>query len=402
MSASSTAVRPKATKRRKRKKSKKQYLGRIYIGRDENGKQIFEHVGWFDKKKERDDAVAKAKTERVAKAIASNEIPICDVYVDRFLAEYAERNRESSADIMEERLAPFRRDFAGRRLDLPRAEFKDWLNGTGDWSHRRPIPKGYRPAYVTLYNHAIDEDDIQIERSPARKTGGRTKSRRSKTPPPTEEEFQLLLDSCSALGDYAPRMRELLLFAAYQLMRPSELYVLEESKIDFRRMRVLKDARLYRGGIDSPKTGDVLVPLTVPACDAIANRQRNELGLVFVSKTGRRLSQSTLSGYWAQVKAASGLKFDFYHATKHYGVHYMWVERGMSPRAIAALAGWKVSTVIEMLETYGHGDVGAMEEVDANFADAGKGQVRHLRTIRELSAGDGQPPAPIEELEVAA
>jgi hypothetical protein len=46
--------------------------------------------------------------------------------------------------------------------------------------------------------------------------------------------------------------------------------------------------------------------------------------------------------------------------------------------------------------TYGHGDVGAMEGVDANFADAGKGQVRHLRTIRELSAGDGQAPTPIE------
>jgi len=308
MSASSTAARPKATKRRKRKTPKKQYLGRIYICRDETGKQIFEHVGWFDKKKERDDAVAKAKAERAAKAIASNDIPVCDEYVDRFLAEYAERNRESSTDIMEERLAPFRRDFTGRRLDLPRAEFKDWLNGEGDWSHRKPIPKGYRPAYVTLYS----------------------------------------------------------------------------------------------GGIDSPKTGDVLVPLAVPARDAIANRERNELGLIFLSKTGKRLSQPTLSGYWAQVKAASGLNFDFYHATKHYGVHYMWVERGMSPRAIASLAGWKVSTVIEMLETYGHGDVGAMEEVDVNFADAGKGQIRHLRTIRELSASDGQSPTPTEELEVAA
>src|SRR5262249_20817625 len=151
---------------------------------------------------------------------------------------------------------------------------------------------------------------------------------------------------CSALGDYADRMRELLLFAAYELMRPSELYALEESKIDFRRMRVLKDARLYRGGIDSPKTGDVLGPLTVPARDAIANRPRNASGLIFLSKTGKRQSQPMLSGYWAQVKAASRLKFDFYHATKHYGVHFMWVERGMSPRAIASLAGWKVSTVI--------------------------------------------------------
>lgn len=97
------------------------------------------------------------------------------------------------------------------------------------------------------------------------------------------------------------------------------------------------------------------------------------------------MSQSTLSGYWARVKAAAGLDFDFYHATKHYGVHYLWTERGMSPRAIAALAGWKVSTVIEMLETYGHGDVGALEEVDASFA-RDDCNVRHLQTIKELAA----------------
>jgi integrase len=382
MSVSAAATRSKATKPRRAKKPKKKYLGRIYLGLDDNGKQQFEHVGRFAKKKERDTAVAKAKAER--RTVPSSRIPLCDEYVDRFLADYGRRNRESSTEIMRERLAPFRKDFAGRRLDIPRAEFKDWLNGEGLWSHRDPIPKGYRPAYVTLYNYAIDEDDVPLDRSPARKLGGRTKSRRSKTPPPTEAEFQRLLDACSALGDYAPRMRELMLFAAYELMRPSELYALEESKIDFSRMRVLKDARLYKGSLDAPKTGVVLVPLTPPARDAIANRPRNDRGLVFLSKEGKRLSQATLSGYWARVKAAAGLDFDFYHATKHYGVHYMWTERGMSPRGIAALAGWKVSTVIEMLETYGHGDVGAMEEVDANFSDGRR--VRHLRTIEELAA----------------
>lgn len=62
----------------------------------------------------------------------------------------------------------------------------------------------------------------------------------------------------------------------------------------------------------------------------------------------------------------------------------MWAEMEMSPRAIAALAGWKVSTVNEMLETYGHGDVGALEEVDAAFARGGR--VRHLRTIKGMQS----------------
>jgi integrase len=385
MTVTATTAKPKAKKSRKAKASKKPHIGRVYIGRDENGKQLFEYVGRFAKKKERNAAVAKA---RAARGNASgSEIPLCDEYVDRYLADYGRRNRESSHDIASERLARFRKDFAGRRLDIPRAELKDWMNGEVSWSHREPVPKGYRPAIVTLYNHAIDEDDIPLERNPARKLGQRTKSKRSQTPPPTEAEFQLLLDSCSVLGDYAPRMRELMLFAAYELMRPSELYALEESKIDFRRMRVLKDARVYKGKVDAPKTGVVLVPLTPPARDAIANRPRNDQGLVFLSKEDKRLSQATLSGYWAQVKAAAGLDFDFYHATKHYGVHYMWSEPEleMSPRAIAALAGWKVSTVIEMLETYGHGDVGALEEVDAAFARAGR-NVRHLRTIEGMQS----------------
>ena len=47
--------------------------------------------------------------------------------------------------------------------------------------------------------------------------------------------------------------------------------------------------------------------------------------LVFLSKTGRMLSEPMLSGYWSQVKAAAGrLDFDFYLATKHYGVHLLY------------------------------------------------------------------------------
>lgn len=46
----------------------------------------------------------------------------------------------------------------------------------------------------------------------------------------------------------------------------------------------------------------------------------------------------------------------------------MWTVLKLSPRAIAAIAGWKPGTITAMLETYGHADVGAFEEVDAAFA----------------------------------
>jgi hypothetical protein len=45
-------------------KRRKQYEARIYLGRDENGKQRFEYIGRFDRRRDRDRALRKAKEER--------------------------------------------------------------------------------------------------------------------------------------------------------------------------------------------------------------------------------------------------------------------------------------------------------------------------------------------------
>jgi integrase len=74
------------------------------------------------------------------------------------------------------------------------------------------------PMVVTLFNWAVDEEIVAT--NPFRKLGHRSKGRADK-PPPTVREFRALLDACDALGDYAPRMRDFLEFAAYTLMRPS-------------------------------------------------------------------------------------------------------------------------------------------------------------------------------------
>jgi hypothetical protein len=124
-------------------------------------------------------------------------------------------------------------------------------------------------------------------------------------------------------------------------------------------------------------SGPKTIALTPPARDAILGLPRDSR-LVFSSKTGRRLSQTTMAGYWSQVLARAGLDFDFYHATKHYGVHYLWATIGLSRRAIAAQAGWSLGTVDRMLGIYGHGDIGALEEVDQAFAGA---QVVPLRKV---------------------
>lgn len=139
--------------------------------------------------------------------------------------------------------------------------------------------------------------------------------------------------------------------------------------------------RVYRGNVDVPKNGKPKMIALVPPARAILMRQATRVredGLVFVTNRGRRLSAPTLSVYWAQVKARAGLDFDFYLATKHYGVHALY-KLGLSRRAIAAQAGWSEHAVDKMLRVYGHADLVALAEVDALYADvsdaaAGRGE----------------------------
>lgn len=344
--------------------NKKTWVGRVYLGRDKDGKQEFRWVGRFSTKRERDDAVAKARVELQHERV---ELPTVDEYVDRYLADYGRTKKASSLDAQTQRLKRFRKDFAGRSIDISRAEAKDWVNGEGIWALKGPVPFSIPGAVVTLYNHAINEDDLPLERNPFRGLGKRGKGRADQAPP-TEAEFQKLLDSCSALGAYADQMRAFLQFSAFTLMRPSEVYELEWADIDFARMRIHKARRLYRGTVDEPKTGKKLIALTPPARDAIIGLSRDRGRLVFTTKTGLRLSQTTMHGYWGKVLAKADLDFDLYHATKHYGVHYMWTKLQLPTRVIAAQAGWSLETVDKMLAVYGHGEVGALEELDQAFA----------------------------------
>ena len=80
------------------------------------------------------------------------------------------------------------------------------------------------------------------------------------------------------------------------------------------------------------------------------------------------MSQQMLSGYWGQSSRPREPRFDFYLATKHYAVHYMYATLGLPPRVIAEQMGRQATSVLKLLATYGHGDVGALEEVDRAFA----------------------------------
>jgi hypothetical protein len=106
--------------------------------------------------------------------------------------------------------------------------------------------------------------------------------------------------------------------------------------------------------------------MTPPALEALELLPRRS-GLVFLSKQGRRLSQPTLSGYWGKLLARAGLEFDFYLATKHWAVHHLHVDLGLPPRVIAEQMGWEFAGTLKLLRVYGHGDIGALEEIDRAF-----------------------------------
>jgi integrase len=346
---------------------RKRYVGRVYLG---HGKRHW--VGRFATRKERDDAVARAKVElSCARDVSALT---CDAWVERYVARYERGHKYSSSDTARGALRRFLADFGDRPLSsITRIEALDWAER---------VPVGVVAVVVTCVNAAVDAE--LLERNPFRGLGKRGRGR-SDQAPPTEEEFERLLAACTALGWYAPQMRSLIVFAAYSGMRPGELFALEWSDVDFDAMRIDVKRRLYRGQLDTPKSNKPRrIALTPPARDALLGLpSRSEGALVFRSKTGKRLSQPLLSGYWGQVKAAAGVDHDFYLATKHYAVHYMYATLGLPPRVIAAQMGWTPTGVLKLLEVYGHGEVGALDEVDRAFTS----KVTPLRVVNSATTG---------------
>lgn len=53
---------------------------------------------------------------------------------------------------------------------------------------------------------------------------------------------------------------------------------------------------------------------------------------------------------------------------------------GLEPRLIAEQMGWKLKGTLELLEVYGHGNIGALDEIDVAFR---RGQLRAISDARQ-------------------
>ena len=172
-------------------------------------------------------------------------------------------------------------------------------------------------------------------------------------------------------------MRALFTFGTYTLMRPGELMALDWLDLDLdagAHGRALISRRYYRGRTDLPKSNRAKTVTLVPAAraaldDLAAIPGYPQHGFVFRNKTGGPLTAPTLTAYWKEVRARARLDYDFYVATKHYGVWYMKVVLGLPDAVIAAQAGWSEDSVTKMVATYGHAvDERRLDEIDAAFA----------------------------------
>ena len=349
---------------------RKTWTGRVYLGQDEHGKELYEWVGRFPTRRERDAAVARRRVglEQEAEAArARRDNPAatiaCEEYADDYIARMEDGRlrqkngrhyKHSSIDTARSQLRALKAEFGDRTLaSVTRHEAVRWAEG---------IPAGSMQSTVALFARAVDDE--LLERNPFRGLGRRVEGRRREIPP-TPQEFAALLDACDALDDYALRMRAMIVVSAHSLMRPGEAMAIEWSDIDLPANRGRVARRLYRGRVDLPKSNrERTFALTPSARDALLTLPERK-GFVFRNKTGGQLTQPTLTAYWKEVKARARLDFDFYLATKHYGCWYMKVKLGLPNHVIAAQAGWSESQVDKMVATYAHSEVGALDAIDA-------------------------------------
>jgi integrase len=326
--------------RRKTRAGKVRYGVRI----DRGGEQVW--IGTFATIAEARQAEAKARLERKTSRMS------CDRVAEFWLEGYRDRVKASTYSTAEAALKGFVENFHRiplSRLDAITAE---------RWARRN----AWRvPTVITMMNAAVETG--LIERNPFKGLSHRGAGRRHITPL-TAEEVDELAGIAHRL--HGQTVSSFVIFAAYTGMRVGEVFALQWPDIDFSRNRIRINRRLYRGELDLPKSNrrrEVVLP--PPARDALLPLDRST-AWIFTGKRGGRLSQSTVAYYWRAIEGAFGRKVTP-HELRHFAGHYLYVTLGLPDRVVAEQLAHNDGGKL-VRELYGHGDVGALEEIDRAFA----------------------------------
>lgn len=300
-----------------------------------------EWIGTFDTIAEARKQEAKARLDSPVSTMT------CDRFAEHWLEGYRPRVKDSSYDTALSSLKGFIEDFRGIPLSrVDRISAERWAR-----KHQWRVPM-----VVTLWNAAVDAE--LVARNPFAGLSHKSEGRKRVVPLSAAE-----VDALASAAP-TPSTRSLVLFLAYTGLRVGEAFALEWSDVDFEAMRVRVERRVYRGNVDLPKSNKPrLVVLTPPARDALLTAPRDS-HLCFTSKRGQRLSQSSLAWYWQAIGTALKRKVTP-HELRHFAAHHLYVTMGLPSRVVAAQLGHDGPKLVEQL--YGHGDHGALEEIDRAF-----------------------------------
>lgn len=311
-----------------------------------------EWVGTFDTLAAARKAEARARLESPVAAMS------CDRLAEFWLEGYRERVKSSSYDTAASALRGFSADFRGIPLArVDRISAERWAR-----ANRWRVP-----VVVSVFNYALEAG--LVERNPFAGLSHKGEGRKRVVPLSADEVEAL------AAGADTPAIAALVRFLAYTGLRVGEAFALEWADLDFEAMRVRVERRVYRGQLDLPKSNRPrLCVLTPPARDALLPLARSSQ-LVFTTARGNRLSQTSFAWYWRALAPAVGRKVTP-HELRHFAAHHLYVTMGLPSRVVAAQLGHDGPKLVEQL--YGHGDHGALEEIDRAFEN-----VVPLRRVRD-------------------
>jgi integrase len=280
----------------------------------------------------------------------AREMRTCRDFARFWLEGYAQRVKASSYDTARSSLRVFLRDFGERPLDaITHTEAERWAR-----EQRWAVP-----VVVTMLNDAVEKQLLVV--NPFKGLSKKGPGRRHVQP--------LTVSDVDRLGEIAGRlhgetMRAFILFTAYSGMRVGEVFALRWQDLDLERGRIAVRRRLYRGELDLPKSNRPrVIVLTPPARAALKGLDRST-EWIFPAKRGGQMTQSTLTYYWQGIVAAFGRSVTP-HELKHFAGHYLYVTLGLPARVVAVQLAHAGPRLVE--ELYGHGDVGALQEIDAAF-----------------------------------
>ena len=301
-------------------------------------------VGTFDTRAEAKKAEAQALLGARRRTAVT-----ADRYIAHWLEGYRERVKDSSYDAASSALGKFADDWRGIPLSrITRLEAEEWAR-----ENRWRVP-----AVITVMNAAVEAE--LLDRNPFRGLSRKGEGRKRIRPLSVAEVDAL----AAAATRESAALRGLVLFLAYTGVRVGEAFALEWTDVDFEAMRVRVERRVYRGTLDLPKSNRPReIALTPPARDALLPIRAQE-GLVFTSNRGQRLSQTSFAWYWKSIAAVHPRKVTP-HELRHFAAHHLYVTMGLPSRVVAAQLGHDGPKLVEQL--YGHGEVGALAEIDAAF-----------------------------------